>query len=40
VDKSGFCTTTRGPGATSLTWVILGNVSPMNTCNVTFPYCY
>jgi hypothetical protein len=31
---------TRGPGATSLTWVILANISPMNTCNVTFLHCH
>jgi hypothetical protein len=27
---------TRGPGATSLTWVILANILHMNTCKVTF----
>jgi hypothetical protein len=36
----GYVYYTRGPGATSLTWVILANISPMNTCNVTFLYCH
>jgi hypothetical protein len=30
--------TTRGPGVTSLTWVILANISHINTCKVTFLY--
>jgi hypothetical protein len=30
---------TRGPGATSLTWVILINIPHINTCKITFPYC-
>jgi hypothetical protein len=29
---------TRGPGATSLTWVILANISHINTCKVSFLY--
>jgi hypothetical protein len=29
---------TRGPGATSLTWVILANIS-INICKYCFPYC-
>jgi hypothetical protein len=31
---------TRGPGATSLTWVILANISHINICKVTFLYCH
>jgi hypothetical protein len=30
---------TRGQGATSLTWVILANISHINTCIITFLYC-
>jgi hypothetical protein len=31
---------TRGPWATSLTWVILANISPLNTCKITFLFCH
>jgi hypothetical protein len=30
---------TRSPGATSLTWVILANISHKSTCKITFLYC-
>jgi hypothetical protein len=30
---------TWGPVATLLTWVILANISHINTCKVTFLYC-
>jgi hypothetical protein len=31
---------TRDPGATSLTWVILSNISHINTCKGDFLYCH
>jgi regulation of enolase protein 1 (concanavalin A-like superfamily) len=34
------CHKTKGPGATSLTWVILANISHINTCKITFLYCH